>query len=194
MELKTVLQVAGVVLGLLYLLLEYKGSIWLWPVGLLMPLVHSLLFFKAGLYADFGMEIYYVLAGLYGWVAWLWTARRGKATGQAAQPFRPQPTPKRLIPLLAAVYAVLHVAIYAFLRCCTDSTVPFWDALTTALSIVAMWMLSKKYTGQWLVWLAVDAVTVGLYFYKEIPLTAGLYLLYCAMAVAGYRKWRKQLD
>ena len=68
---------------------------------------------------------------------------------------------------------------------------PFWDAMTTAASIVAMWMLSRKYIEQWLVWLAVDLITIGLYLYKGIPLTAGLYALYSALAVAGYLRWRK---
>lgn len=68
---------------------------------------------------------------------------------------------------------------------------PFWDAMTTAASIVAMWMLSRKYIEQWLVWLAVDLITIGLYLYKGIPLTAGLYALYSALAVAGYLRWRQ---
>mgnify|MGYP003800841941 FL=1 len=75
----------------------------------------------------------------------------------------------------------------------TDSTVPFCDSLTTALSIVALWMLSRKYIEQWLVWLVVDAITVGLYLYKEIPITAGLYTLYTCMALAGYFRWRRMV-
>ena len=74
----------------------------------------------------------------------------------------------------------------------TDSTVPFLDSMTTAMSMVAMWMLSRKYMEQWLVWLVVDMITVGLYIYKGIPLTAGLYTLYCALAVAGYLRWKRQ--
>jgi nicotinamide mononucleotide transporter len=89
------------------------------------------------------------------------------------------------------VFVVLHGAIYGLLVSFTDSTVPFWDALTTALSVVAMWMLSRKYIEQWLVWGVVDAVTVGLYLYKEIPLTAALYALYTVLAVAGWLRWRK---
>jgi len=74
----------------------------------------------------------------------------------------------------------------------TDSTVPFWDSFTTALCILAYWMLSRRWIEQWLVWLAVDAVTVGLYLYKGIPVTAGLYALYSVLAVAGYMRWRRQ--
>ena len=73
----------------------------------------------------------------------------------------------------------------------TASTVPVWDSFTTACSVVAYWLLSRKYVEQWLVWLVVDVVTVGLYFYKDIPLTAMLYAVYSALAVVGYMRWRR---
>lgn len=100
-------------------------------------------------------------------------------------------TPLRTVPALAGVYAAAHIGLYLLLTRFTDSTVPFWDAGTTALSVVAMWMLSRKLVEQWLVWLVVDLVTVGLYLYKDLPYTAGLYALYSALAVAGYLRWRR---
>ena len=243
MDWKLILQIAGVVLGLLYLWLEYRAAIRLWIVGLVMPLVHGALYYKAGLYADCSMQVYYVLAGLYGWLVWRnaprkkpKTARNAAAAGptdqtagsealagghnsqpdrnttaghsdqtacnagpEAAQTARSaEPaavrighTPLRYAAGLIAVYAAAHAGIYFLLSRFTNSTVPFWDAMTTAASIVAMWMLSRKYIEQWLVWLAVDLTTIGLYLYKGIPLTAGLYALYSALAVAGYLRWRK---
>ena len=205
MDWKLILQIAGVMLGLLYLWLEYRADIRLWIVGLVMPLVHGALYYKAGLYADCSMQVYYVLAGLYGWLVWrnaphkkAKTARNA-AAGQPAQTARSaEPAAVRIghTPLcyaagLTAVYAAAHTGIYFLLSRFTNSTVPFWDAMTTAASIVAMWMLSRKYIEQWLVWLAVDLITIGLYLYKGIPLTAGLYALYSALAVAGYLRWRK---
>lgn len=241
MDLKLILQIAGVLLGLLYLWLEYRADIRLWIVGLVMPLVHGTLYYKAGLYADSSMQVYYVLAGLYGWFVWHNARRKGprygslpgadKALGSSPAPAKAAETapatttgtasdtsaetvsvpasqtasgapaetasaightPWRLTPALIGVYAVAHAAIYLLLVRFTNSSVPFWDAGTTAASIVAMWMLSRKYVEQWLVWLAVDVVTVGLYLYKGIPLTAGLYALYSALAVAGYLRWRRQ--
>lgn len=239
MDWKLILQIAGVVLGLLYLWLEYRADIRLWIVGLVMPLVHGALYYKAGLYADCSMQVYYVLAGLYGWLVWRNAPRkkaktdRSAAAGQPAQTARSaepaaartarnttaghsdqtacnagpeaaqtarsaEPaavrighTPLRYAAGLIAVYAAAHAGIYFLLSRFTNSTVPFWDAMTTAASIVAMWMLSRKYIEQWLVWLAVDLITIGLYLYKGIPLTAGLYALYSALAVAGYLRWRK---
>lgn len=234
MDWKLILQIAGVALGLLYLWLEYRADIRLWIVGLVMPLVHGTLYYKAGLYADCSMQVYYVLAGLYGWLVWrnaphkkARAARSAAAAGptdQTARSAEPaaehdsQPdrnttaaeqaartarsaepaaarighTPLRYAAGLIAVYAAAHAGIYFLLSRFTNSTVPFWDAMTTAASIVAMWMLSRKYVEQWLVWLAVDLITVGLYLYKGIPLTAGLYALYSALAVAGYLRWRRE--
>lgn len=152
-----------------------------------MPVVHGVLYYRSGLYADCAMNAYYVLAGLYGLAVWHRAPRRQGTELRIGR------TPRRLAAPLAGVYAVLHAAIYLLLARFTNSTVPFWDSLTTALSIVAMWMLARKYVEQWLVWLVVDLVTVGLYLYKGIPLTAGLYVLYAALAAAGYRRWLRQI-
>ena len=191
MDWKLALQIAGTVLGLLYLWLEYRANIWLWAVGAVMPVVHGVLYFRSGLYADCAMQTYYVLAAIYGFI--IWYGGRAASAKKESAPAGIRHTPLRRIAPLAAAYALLHGAIYWLLVRFTDSTVPFWDALTTALCIVAYWMLSHKYVEQWLVWLAVDAITVGLYAVKGIPLTAALYGLYCLLAVAGYRRWLKEI-
>lgn len=185
MDIKLLLQIVGVALGLLYLYFEYKANIWLWIVGLIMPVVHGLLYYRSGLYADCAMEAYYILAGIYGLAVWL---RRG-ANGQPKS--RITHATARVWGIAAVMYTVAHVVIYYLLSTFTDSTVPAWDSFTTACSVVAYWMLSRKYVEQWLVWLVVDVVTVGLYIYKDIPLTAGLYALYSVLAVVGYMRWRR---
>ncbi|NCC98540.1 MAG: nicotinamide riboside transporter PnuC [Bacteroidia bacterium] len=189
MDLKLILQIVGLILGLLYLWLEYKANIWLWLIGIIMPIVHGTLYFTSGLYADAAMNVYYVVAGLYGWFIW---SKKSNKTG--AEVIRIGHTLlKKIVPLVLA-YVIAHVCIYFVLVNYTDSTVPFCDSLTTALSIVALWMLSRKYIEQWLVWLVVDAITVGLYLYKGIPITAGLYTLYTCMALAGYFRWRRMAE
>lgn len=191
MDLRLLLQIAGVALGLLYLWLEYRAHIGLWIVGLVMPCIHGLLYYRSGLYADCAMQGYYILAGLYGLAVWARKGRKNAAGVSGERSARIVHTPARQWPLLAAAWMAAQAAIYWVLTTFTDSSVPFWDSLTTALCVVAYWMLSRRQVEQWLVWLAVDAVTVGLYFYKGIPLTAGLYLLYCVLAVAGYLRWRR---
>jgi nicotinamide mononucleotide transporter len=92
---------------------------------------------------------------------------------------------------LAGIFVVIDVAITYILIQYTNSTVPYADAFTTSLSIIAMWMLSRKYVEQWLVWLVVDIITCGLYIYKEIPITGSLYTVYSCLAIVGYLRWRK---
>ena len=187
MELKLVLQIVGTLLGLLYLWLEYKANIWRWIVGAIMPVVHGVLYLNSGIYADAAMQLYYVLAGVYGLCVWM------RGTKRAERVVSIQHTLSKWIFPLVAVYLLLHILMYYVLSEFTDSRVPFFDSMSTALSIVAMWMLSRKLVEQWLVWLVVDMISVGLYLYKGIPITAMLYTLYCALAVAGYMRWRKQV-
>ena len=189
MDLSVILQAVGIALGLLYLWLEYKANIWVWVVGAIMPLIHGTLYLTKGIYADAAMQLYYVLAAIYGIAVWL---RKPNAKSEDKHEGNIRHTPVGWIVPLVSVYAVLHVALYFLLSEFTDSTVPFFDSMSTAMSVVAMWMLSRKLVEQWLVWLVVDMISVGLYFYKGIPGTALLYTLYCILAVAGYLRWRKQ--
>ena len=153
----------------------------------LRPRQHGILYFRQGLYADFSMELFYIVAGIYGLSVW----KKSKAKDEKVSTSGISRTPLAVWVAIVGSYAVLHAAIYFLLVNFTDSTVPFWDALTTALSAVAYWSLSRKYVEQWMVWLAVDLISFGLYIYKDIPLTAGLYALYSALAVAGYLRWRR---
>lgn len=187
MELKLLLQIVGTLLGLLYLWLEYKANIWVWIVGAIMPMVHGVLYLQSGIYADAVMQLYYVAAGIYGLIVWLRGVKR------EARRVDIQHTPKKWIFPLVSIYVLLHVLLYFVLTEFTDSRVPFFDSMSTALSVVAMWMLSRKLVEQWLVWLVVDMISVGLYLYKGIPITAMLYTIYCALAIAGYMRWQKQV-
>lgn len=184
MDWSLILQIVGTALGLIYLWLEYRANIWLWVVGAIMPMVHGALYLHSGIYADAAMQLYYVLAGVYGLIIW-----RRKPKGGGELPIRH--TPIRWIPSLVATYAILHVVLYFLLTEFTDSRVPILDSMSTALCIVAMWMLSRKLVEQWLVWLVVDMISVGLYLYKDIPITGALYAIYCILAIVGYMRWRR---
>jgi nicotinamide mononucleotide transporter len=179
------LQIVGTSLGLLYLWLEYKANIWVWVIGAIMPMVHGVLYLHSGIYADAAMQLYYVAAGVYGLCVW-------KRHSGDKKEGRIKHTPYGWVLSLIATYAVLHCLLYFVLDRFTDSVVPFFDSMSTALSIVAMWMLSRKLVEQWLVWLVVDAISVGLYLYKGIPIMGCLYLVYCVLAVMGYVRWMRE--
>lgn len=184
------LEILGTAVGLLYLYLEYHASVWLWLAGIVMPVIYIFVYYDAGLYADAGISIYYLIASVYGWICWRMSGSHdsGQATEQGI--FH---TPVRLVIPLALTAVILTVAIGMLLKELTDSTVPWADGFTTALSIVAMWMLAKKYVEQWLVWIAADVACSALYIYKGLYFTGGLYALYAAIAVAGYRKWLRMM-
>lgn len=182
------LEVAGVVTGLLYLWFEYRVSIWLWPTGIVMPALYIVIYDRAGLYADSWINVYFLLAGIYGWFRWA-KKNREASEGERAEAvrFAGNRVCWMLLPWLIALWAALCFVLLVY----TDSTVPVFDSFTTALSVVALWMLSRKYVEQWLAWLVVDVVSGSLYMYKGLYLTAGLYFLYAFIAYWGYLRWRK---
>ncbi|MBQ5894874.1 MAG: nicotinamide mononucleotide transporter [Rikenellaceae bacterium] len=181
------LEIIGVIVGLIYLWLEYRASVWLWLTNIIMPVIYIYIYGEAGFYADMGINIYYLVASIYGWAMWL---RRGDS-GEQLQITH---TPKKMILPLTAAFAVAMAVITYILINYTDSTVPYGDSFTTALSIVALYMLARKQVEQWLVWLVVDAVCCGLYLYKGLYPTAALYGLYTILAWVGYLRWLKMIE
>ena len=178
------LDMVTTVLGLAYILLEYRASVWMWLAGFLMQALGIVLYYQKGLYADCGMEFYYLAMTVYGYWKWI----HGTASKKAL-PITHFPT--RLVLPWLAVIAVVWAAIYWLLVTFTNSNVPLADSFTTALSIVGIWALAHKYLEQWFIWIAVDVVTCVLYFYKDIPFKASLYALYVVIAIMGYFKWRQ---
>lgn len=177
-------------LGLAYILLEYKASKWMWAVGAVMQVLGIVLYYQKGLYADCGMEFYYLGMTAYG--AWCWTRKPVASADKAAEATVITHIPLRTALRWGAIALALWGGIWWLLVTFTDSTVPVADAFTTALSLVGIWALAHKYLEQWFVWIAVDVVTCVLYFHKDIPFKASLYGLYVFIAVAGYLRWRKE--
>jgi len=180
------LDIVTTVLGLAYILLEYKASPWMWLVGFLMQALGIVLYYEKGLYADCGMEFYYLAMTVYGYWKWI----HGSTEKKILQ-IRHFPR-KLMLPWLVIIAAVWGI-IYWLLVTFTNSNVPLADSFTTALSIVGIWALAHKYLEQWFIWIAVDVVTCVLYFYKDIPFKASLYALYVIIAIFGYFKWRKMM-
>ena len=180
------LDITTTALGLAYILLEYKANAWMWIVGFVMQSLGIILYYQKGLYADCGMEFYYLAMTVYGFIAWMRHKNKVKAL-----PIRHMP--KRMAFVWIGAGLCIWILIYFVLSRFTNSTVPVADAFTTAFSIVGIWALARKYLEQWFVWIVVDVVTSVLYFYKDIPFKASLYALYVIIAVFGYFKWKKMM-
>lgn len=198
------LDIVTTILGLIYIVLEYRASIALWVVGIVMPAMDIYLYWSHGLYGDAGMAVYYTLAAIYGYAVWKfgakWKAmikRKGsdKKEGASAVSSSSEDLPitffpRRLILRTLGFFFLAWAATYYVLVAYTNSTVPLLDAFTNALSFVGLWALARKYVEQWLFWIAVDVVCCYLYVVKGIPFKAGLYGLYVVIAVMGYWKWK----
>ncbi|MCM1022229.1 MAG: nicotinamide riboside transporter PnuC [Muribaculum sp.] len=186
MDWSLTLEIFGFLIGLLYLWWEYHADARVWLASMIMPAISMWIYFSKGIYADFGINIYYLIMAVYGYAVW----RKGGDRKEN----KPQPiahTPLKVWCVLVPATALLWIAMAWFLDRFTDSTVPVTDAFTTSLSIVGTWMLARKYVEQWLIWIVVDFVCVGLYAYKGLIFYPILYAAYTVIAIFGYRKWLK---
>jgi nicotinamide mononucleotide transporter len=180
-------EVAGVVFGALAVFLTVRENVWCWPTGLVNVLLSAIVFAQAKLYADVGLQLVYVALCLYGWYAWL----HGGVDRGALRVGR---TPALARVVLAAAGLAFAVALGLFLQRKTDAALPFWDASTASFSLVAQWMQTRKWIENWLVWIVVDVVYVGMYVAKGLFLMAGLYAAFLVLAVFGFLAWQKTLS
>lgn len=181
------IELAGSVLSIIYLYLSIKQRVSLWIFGFLCSLLYVVVFFQSKFYADMSLQFYYLGVSAFGWISW----KAGKPENRKELPV------KRTTPLSGAIILVIALVLYFLyyfiLSEYTDSPLPKADAFTTALSIVATWMLARKMIEHWWLWIIVDSVSAGLYFYKALYPTAILFVIYTVMAIIGYRQWKKSL-
>ncbi len=155
-----------------------------WPLAIVSSLLYFGLFWNNRLYGDAALQIFFAIIALWGWWQWL---RGTQADGTALRP-RALSTRGRQV-ALAAICAGWP-ATGLFLRNFTDTDVPWWDAFPTAASVVGQWLLGRKYVETWPVWVVVNVVSVALFAYKGLWLTALLYLVFVALSFVGWRAWR----
>lgn len=183
------IEIAAAFLGILYIFLSITRNIFLWPIGLLTSAMYVYVFFISKFYADMGLQVYYVIISIYGWYLWL----NGRQGTEKKNPTVIRASRKLIIVLLFITIAQFFVIGY-ILDYYTDSSIPYWDALTTSASITATWMLARKIIDHWIVWVIVDIISLGLYVYKQLYPTAILFVVYTVMAVIGYIEWKKELE
>lgn len=182
------IELAGSVLSIIYLYLSIKQRVSLWIFGFLCSLLYVVVFFQSKFYADMSLQFYYLGVSAFGWISW----KAGKPENRKELPV------KRTTPLSGAIILVIALVLYFLyyfiLSEYTDSPLPKADAFTTALSIVATWMLARKMIEHWWLWIIVDSVSAGLYFYRALYPTAILFVIYTIMAIIGYLQWKKSLS
>ena len=181
------IEIIAVVLGLACVGLTVRQNIWCWPTGLAMVALYIVIFYQVKLYSDMLLQVIYVFMQLYGWWAWL---RGGPKHSQLIVTRSPW---ENLI-LLAILCIVGTMTLGSVMARYTDASFPLMDALTTAASLIAQWLMGRKKLESWLIWIIVDVVSIGLYCAKELYLTGGLYTVFLILATIGYFSWKRSMS
>lgn len=175
-------QVLGFATGAICVWLAGRRNVWNYPVGIANNVVLFLVFVGAGLYATATLQIVYLLMGVHGW--WRWTRGAEQSRSFVVR------TPRKAWPWLALAAVVGTVVLVWVLTSFTDSQVAIADAATTAASLVAQYMLNRKWIENWFVWIGIDIAFVALSVVAGLWVIAALYLLFIGLCVIGYRSWR----
>ena len=180
------LELVAVVLTLLAVFLTARQIIWCWPLAMVSVTLYAAVFFQAKLYADMGLQALYFALAMYGWWAWL---HGGEDHGGLQVTLASNRARLALVVMGAMVGIVLGQALNRH----TDASLPFMDSALTSFSIVGQWMQTRKLLEAWLVWLGVDVFYVGMFIFKGLYLTAGLYAVFLILAVLGFLSWRRTM-
>jgi nicotinamide mononucleotide transporter len=177
-------EVIAVVTGIISVYLSTRENIWSWPTALVNVSLYFVVFYEAKLYADMGLQVVYFALSLYGWYEWLY----GGANRTELHVSR---TSRSLGVRLVLIGAATAAALGTLLARFTDAALPYVDSITTSTSLVAQWMMTRKLIESWAVWVVVDVVYVGMFVFKRLYLTAGLYTVFLGLAIMGYVQWRR---
>src|SRR6476620_9647633 len=180
------LELLAAVVGAISVWLSVRQNIWSWPTAIVNVVLYALVFYDAKLYADMGLQVIYAILSVYGWYEWLYG-------GAGRTELHVTRTTARLRWLLGVIALAGSVLLGTLLHHETDAALPYMDAALSSTSLVAQWMMTRKLLENWLVWIAVDVLYVGMFIFKDLYLTAALYAVFLALAVRGYVDWRRSM-
>jgi nicotinamide mononucleotide transporter len=185
-DITAIAEIIAVIFGIAGVWLTIRQSVWCWPVGLVNVSLFAFVFFGSRLYGSAALQLVYVVISAYGWYKWL-------HPGDGGHVLLVSRTPRRWWLPLSAIGLAFGIAFGVFLRERTDAALPFVDAATTAFSLIAQWMITRKWIENWLIWIAVDTAYVGMYLSQRLYPTAALYAVFLVLAVFGYREWQRSM-
>jgi nicotinamide mononucleotide transporter len=181
------LEIVAALFGVVSVFLSVKENIWSWPTAIVNVGLYIIIFFESKLYADTGLQVVYVVLNAYGWYHWLYGGKNRTELPVSR-------TSAKLGAFLVAIGTVSTLLIGTFLAKKTDAALPYVDAATTSTSLVAQWMMTRKLLENWIVWVVVDVVYIGMYIFKSLHVTAVLYLIFLILSAMGYVQWKRSLN
>jgi nicotinamide mononucleotide transporter len=180
------IEVIAAACGLVCVVLIIRRSLWNYPFGIAMVILYAWIFYDVRLYSDALLQVFFLIVQLFGVYWWL----NGRAGDGRVRPVR---LPASAMIVWAAGAALASAALGYVMATRTDADLPYWDAVTTVLSMVAQYLMARRYLQNWLVWIVVDVLAIGIYWTKGLTPTAALYAVFLALAIAGYFSWRRAM-
>jgi nicotinamide mononucleotide transporter len=181
------LEYVAAVFGIACVYLGARQNIWSWPTTIVNVALYAFVFHSSRLYAATGLQVMFIIISIYGWYQWLYGGRNRTE-------LKVSRTPRRLAVILALIGGSFALLLGTLLYRTTNAALPFLDSALSSASLVAQWMLTKKLLENWLVWIAVDVVYVGMFLASSLTITAGLYFVFLVLCVMGYRQWKESLS
>lgn len=188
------IEVFGAITGIIYVFLEIRQNMWLWPLGIITSSVYIWVFFSNKFYADMSLQFYYLVISIMGWYWWTRRKNGSEVTGgEVKNELKVTRIKLRTGLFVFLAFIFLYIPMWIVLRNYTDSPVPGWDSFITSLSVVATWMLARKIYEHWYLWVIVNSVSAVIFFVRGLYPTMALYVVYGVMSFAGLMEWRKSL-
>lgn len=180
-------ELIGFITGIVCVYLVVRQNIWNWPIAIVNTIFYAIVFYQARLYADMGLQGIYFILSVYGWYEWLYGGKN-----------KSRLTVTRISIGEALTLSFISVGgttgLGYFLSRFTNADLPFWDAGTTVVSLCAQFLMARKKIENWILWISVDIVYVGMYYYKGLYLTMVLYSVFLVLAVMGLMAWYKSMQ
>ncbi len=178
------MEITATVFGLICVFLTIRQNIWCWPTGLIQVLLYIVVFYQAKLYSDSGLQIIYVIVSIYGWYQWLY--------GNKDKSALPVTSTGTIFLLIWVIVGILGSLAWGYImKTNTDAAAPYADAFIVVLSLIAQWLMTRKKLESWYFWITVDVLAVGVYLYKHLYFTTGLYAVFLILAIWGLLAWKK---
>ncbi len=178
------LSILAFLTGLAGVLLTIRKNIWCWPMALISVVASAIAFFDAHLYGDMSLQVFYFVVGIYGWMYW-------KSREKEVFAIERTQSKQWMFLILATVFQSI---LYYFLLEKLKGDQTLFDAILTAFSLTATYMMTKRWIENWLLWVFIDTAYVVLYGIKEMWLFALLYLVFAGMAYYGWKEWNRELQ
>jgi nicotinamide mononucleotide transporter len=178
----SIIESVAVFFSILYVILALKESIWCWGAATISVILYIYICYTAQLYPETGLQVFYLLMAFYGYYQW----NKNDSTLQIQQ----WTSTKHLLILLIGALLTFLMGFYFTIY--TNAAMPLVDSFTTVFSVFATYMVTKKVLGNWLYWIVIDAVSVYLYFSRDLHLTSLLFIVYTVIAIFGYFSWLKR--